>query len=96
MQLHDKLSSNVSIEVEKIEEDGLDLISSSWPSENSNYWRESFQKLIRKNIAGCHQQTFENKNFVDITQQCFAFTPQASFPAHNLNFHSRWGGWDQI
>ena len=76
MQLHDKLSSNVSIEVEKIEEDGLDLISSSSPSENSNYWRESLQKLIRKNIAGCRQQTFENKNFVDITQQCFAFTPQ--------------------
>ena len=23
---------------------------------------------------------------VDITQQCFAFTPQANVPAHNLNF----------
>ena len=22
-----------------------------------------------------------------IAQQCFAFTPQANFPAHNLNFH---------
>ena len=21
------------------------------------------------------------------SQQCFAFTPQANFPAHNLNFH---------
>ena len=24
--------------------------------------------------------------FVDNAQQCFAFTPQANFPAHNLNF----------
>ena len=26
--------------------------------------------------------------FVDNAQQCFAFTPQANFPAHNLNFLS--------
>ena len=32
---------------------------------------------------------FENKMFVDITQQCFAFTPQVNFPANNLNFHWR-------
>ena len=32
--------------------------------------------------------------FVDSAQQCFAFTPQANFPAHNLNLHKRW--WDQI
>ena len=25
---------------------------------------------------------------------CFAFTPQANFSTHNLNFHWRW--WDQI
>ena len=24
--------------------------------------------------------------FVDNAQQCFAFTPQANFPAHDLNF----------
>ena len=42
------------------------------------------------------QQTFEKKKFVDITQQCFAFTPQANFPAHNLNFHWRWRWCDQI
>ena len=44
-------------------------------------------------IAGWCQQTFENK-FVYNAQQCFAFTPQANFPIHNLNFHWRW--WDQI
>ena len=27
------------------------------------------------------------QKFVDNTQICFAFTPQAIFPAHNLNFH---------
>ena len=31
---------------------------------------------------------------VDDAQQYFAFTPQANFPAHNLDFHWRW--WDQI
>jgi len=37
-------------------------------------------------VAGRCQQTFENKKFVDNAQQCFAFAPQANFPAHNLNF----------
>ena len=36
------------------------------------------------------------KKFVDNAQQCFAFTPPAKFPAHNLNFHWRWRWWDQI
>ena len=35
------------------------------------------------------EQTFENKKFVDITQQCFALLPQVNFPANNLNFNSR-------
>ena len=39
-----------------------------------------------QNIAGHCQSTFENKKFVDITQQCFAFAPQANAPNHNLNF----------
>jgi hypothetical protein len=30
---------------------------------------------------------FSFQEFVDNTQQCFAFTPQANFPAHDLNFH---------
>ena len=33
--------------------------------------------------------------FVDNAQQCFAFTPQANFPAHNLNFHWRRRDWIQ-
>ena len=56
-------------------------------SENSNYGRESLLEVQRQNITEHSQLTFENKKFVDITQQCFAFLPQINFPAHNLNFH---------
>jgi hypothetical protein len=56
-------------------------------SKNSNYWWESLLDVIRQNIDEHCQQTFENKKYVEITQQCFAFTPQANFPANNLNFH---------
>ena len=49
-----------------------------------------------QNIAGHCQQTFENKKFVDITQQCFALLLQVNFPANNLNFNWRWRWWDQI
>ena len=52
--------------------------------------------LWRQNIAGCCQQTFEYKKFVNNAQQCFPFTPQANFHAHNLNFHWRWRSWDWI
>jgi hypothetical protein len=41
----------------------------------------------KQNIAGGFQQTFENKKFVDISQQCFALLPQVNFPTHDLNFH---------
>ena len=42
---------------------------------------------IEQNIAGYCQQAFEYKKFVDNTQRCFAFMPQANFPTRNLNFH---------
>ena len=29
---------------------------------------------------------FQKEQFVDITQQCFAFLPRVNVPAHNLNF----------
>jgi hypothetical protein len=35
------------------------------------------------------QQTFGNKKFIDITQQCFALLPQVNFATNNLNFHWR-------
>ena len=65
---------------------GFDPITFTF-SENSNYWQESLLELIRQKIAGGYQQTFENKKFVDIIQQCFALLPQVNFLANNLNFH---------
>jgi hypothetical protein len=45
-----------------------------------------------KTLLGIVKQSFENKKFNVITQQCFALLPQAEFPANNLNFYSRGGG----
>jgi hypothetical protein len=39
------------------------------------------QTFYFQNIAAFCQKTFENKKFVDNAQQCFAFTPQATFPS---------------
>ena len=36
-------------------------------------------EIYRQNIAGSCQQTLCFQQFVDNTQQCFAFTPQANF-----------------
>ena len=73
----------------------LDSITPPSPSVKIHGW-ESLFEVFRQNIAGCCQQTFENKKFVDNAQQCFAITSQANFPAHNLNFHWRWRRWDRI
>ena len=43
-----------------------------------------------QNNAGHCQQTFKNKKFVDIPQQCFALLvilPQVNFPTIISNFH---------
>ena len=68
---------------------GFDPITFTF-SKNSNYWWESLFAVIRQNIVGCCQETFCFQKFVDNAQQCFAFTPQANFPVHNLNFRWRW------
>ena len=75
--------------VEKILKGSLDSILS--PSPLVKIQIMGGKICLRCNIAGCCQQTFENKKFVDNTQQCFAFMSQANFPAHNY-FHWRW--WD--
>ena len=41
---------------------------------------KSLHEVLRQNIAGLCQQTFENKKFVDINQQHFALLPQVNFP----------------
>ena len=67
--------------VENIYVDSLVLIPSASPS-------------VKIQIIG--GKVFCFQKFVDNAQQCFAFTPQANCPAHNLNFHWRWRWWDQI
>ena len=60
---------------------------------NGGYWA-FFEGLAKKMCSFLSH--FCSQKFVDNTQQCFALLPQANFPANNLNFHSRWGGWNQI
>ena len=74
---------------------GFDPITFTF-SENLKNWQERLLEVIKQNIVGWCQQTFCFRKFVDNVQQCFVFTPQANFPAHNLNFHWRWRWWDRI
>ena len=43
-------------------------------------------KFVR-GVKAKHCWEFENKKFVDITQQCFALLSHIKIPANNLNFH---------
>ena len=73
--------------VEKILKGSLDPITFTF-SENSNYWQESLLELTRQNIALQIKNLFVFKSLlIDNAQQYFAFTSQANFPTHNLNFH---------
>ena len=65
--------------VEKILKGSLDLI----PSPSVKIQILGGKVCLRcKGIAGPCQQTFENKTFVDITQQYFTLLPQVNFPAN--------------
>ena len=73
------------IKVENISKGSLDSDPITFTfSENSNFGRESLLEMERQNIAGHCQQTFENKKFVDISQQCFALLPQVNFLANKV------------
>ena len=78
----------VDFKVEKILKGILDLISSPSPSVKIQIM--SGKVCLRckvKTLLGDVNKLFENKMFVDITQQCFALLPQVNFPTNNLNFH---------
>ena len=70
----------ISSKVEKILKGSLDLI----PSPSTSV---KIQIMDRKVCLRCKGKTFENTNFVDITQQCIALLPQVNFPGNNLNFY---------
>ena len=69
--------------VEKILKGSLDSIPSPSPSVKIQIMGGKVCLRCKGKTLHC-QQTFGNKKFVDITQQCFALLPQANFPANNL------------
>ena len=70
--------------IEKILKGSLDSIASpSRIPEHLNFLFHFFGKIL----LGVVNKPFLDKKFVDNTQKCFAFTPQANLTAHNLNFH---------
>ena len=64
-------SENLNFKVEKILKGSLDLILT--PSVKIQIWAGKFSLGVK--VKHC-QQTFENKKFVGITQQCFAILPK--------------------
>ena len=73
--------------VKKILKGSLDSISSPSPSVKIQIMGGKVCLRCKGNkLLGIVNKLFV---FVDKAQQCFAFTPQANVPAHNLNFHSR-------
>ena len=74
--------SKFNTKVEKILKNSLDLIPSPLPSVKIQIMGGKGAKAKH-----CWMLSFEYKKFVNKAQQCFAFTPQANFSAHNLNFH---------
>ena len=70
------------------EEEEKEELPPSWSDSLGLQYDQLFQVHIKKtkSLLFCSVNT-KSKKFVDITQQCFAFTPQANFPAYNLNFH---------
>ena len=64
----------VPFKVEKIIKGSLD--SNSSPLHSLKIQIMGGKVCLRCKGKTCCQQTFENKKFVDITQQCFALLPQ--------------------
>ena len=75
-----------SNKVEKILKGNPDLILS--PSSLVKIQITGRKVCLRHKAKHCWalSTNFFFQKFVDNTNQCFAFTPQANFPAHNLNF----------
>ena len=79
-----KKGETVCSKVEKIQEDSLDSIPS--PSMKIQIiGGKVYLRCKGKTLQGDVNKLLKTKN----AQQCFAFTPQANFRAHNLNFPQR-------
>ena len=78
---------DTSIKVEKILKDSLDSIPSPSPSVKIQIMgRKDFLRGRDKTLLGVVNKLLKKKSLLTF-QQCFAFTPQSNFPAHDLNFH---------
>jgi hypothetical protein len=79
---------NPSHKAEKILKGSLHSIPSPKPSVKVQIMGGKVcSKYKGKTLLRRCRQTFENKKFVDIIQQCFALLLQVNFPTNNLNFH---------
>jgi hypothetical protein len=65
----------------------LHSIPSPSPSVKIQIMIGRVERCKGKTLLGDVNKLFCFQKFVDITQQCFAFTSQANFPVHNVNFH---------
>ena len=80
--------ARVICKVEKILKGSLDLIPSPSPSVKIQIMGGKVCLRSKgKSLLGFVNKRLKTKKFVDNAKQCFANTPQANFPAHNLNFH---------
>ena len=70
--------------LEKILKGSMDLISSPSVKIETIGGKVCLRRK-GKTLLGIVNKLFVK--FVDNAQQCFAFTPQANFSAHSLNFH---------
>ena len=71
--------------VEKILKGSLNLVPSPFTSMTTQIMGgKVFLRCEGKTLLDVVSKLFISK-FVDNAQQCFAFTPQANFPAHSLN-----------
>ena len=59
-----------------------------WDGIGGKHFGYGYQAVLCLNKMAVILGFFFQK-FVDNAQQCFAFTPQSNFPAHNLNFHTK-------
>ena len=77
----------IKLKVEKILKGSLEVDSILLPPPSAKIQIMGGKTCLRLEVKHCFKQSFCFQRFVDNTQQYFAFTPQANFPAHNLNFH---------
>ena len=82
------VDENSPLKVEKILKRSLNSIPLPWHSMKIQIMGGKVCLMCKgKTFLGVVNKLLKIKKFVDNAQQCFAFTPQANFNDHILNFH---------